>query len=89
MEQLLILGAGGLGRVAAETAEAAGYEVFFLDAAARGAKAGGRCMDYADLKDRFPRAIAAFGNNRLRLRWVNQLLEAGFEVPAWCIRPRW
>ena len=53
MEQLLILGAGGLGRVAAETAEAAGYEVFFLDDAARGAKVVGRCMDYADLKDRF------------------------------------
>ena len=82
MEQLLILGAGGLGRVAAETAEAAGYEVFFLDDAARGGKVVGRCMDYRDLKDRFPRAIAAFGNNRLRLRWVNQLLEAGFEVPA-------
>lgn len=82
MEKLLVLGAGGFGQVVRELAEELGYEVAFLDDAARGNKVIGRCMDYEALFGSYKKAVAAFGNNRLRLRWVQQLLEAGYEVPA-------
>lgn len=82
MEKLLILGAGGFGKVVCEIAEELGYDVSFLDDAARGPKVVGRCMDYEGLYGEYTKAVVAFGNNRLRLRWINQLLEAGYEVPV-------
>ena len=82
MEKLLVLGAGGFGHVVAEVAADLGYEVSFLDDAARGRDVIGRCMDYEALLGRFDKAVAAFGNNRLRLRWVKQLREAGYQVPS-------
>ena len=65
MEKLLVLGAGGFGHVVAEIAADLGYEVSFLDDAARGRDVIGRCMDYEALLGRFDKAVAAFGNNRL------------------------
>ncbi len=82
MEKLLILGAGGFGQVVAEVAAELGYEVSFLDDAVRGNRVIGRCMDYESLYGTYKKAVAAFGNNRLRLRWVKHLLEAGYEVPT-------
>ena len=82
MEKLLILGAGGFGQVVGEIAQELGYEIYFLDDAARGARVIGKCMDYEHLGKEYPKAVVAFGNNRLRLRWINQLLQAGYEVPC-------
>lgn len=84
MEKLLILGAGGLGRMVGEVADLTGLysEIVFLDDAARDDGVIGKCMDYTALLARYPVAVAAFGDNRLRLHWTHRLLRAGFRVPV-------
>ena len=83
MNRLLILGAGGFGQMAKETALELGYEeVVFLDDAADGGDVIGRCCDYILRHEEYPVAVAAFGNNKTRLYWTDKLLEAGYQVPA-------
>ena len=83
MNRLLILGAGGFGQMAKETALELGYEqVVFLDDAADGEDVIGRCCDYILRPEESPVAVAAFGNNKTRLYWTDKLLEAGYQVPA-------
>uniref|UniRef100_UPI003FEE3604 phosphotransferase n=1 Tax=Candidatus Ventrimonas sp. TaxID=3048889 RepID=UPI003FEE3604 len=83
MNRLLILGAGGFGQMAKETALELGYEqVVFLDDAADGEDVIGRCCDYILRHEEYPVAVAAFGNNKTRLYWTDRLLAAGYQVPA-------
>ena len=83
MKRLLILGAGGFGQMVKETALLLGYnEVVFLDDAYNGPDSVGRCCDYTILQEQYPKAVAAFGNNKTRLEWTDKLMEAGYEVPA-------
>ena len=83
MKRLLILGAGGFGQMAKETALELGYEqVVFLDDVAVGEDVIGRCCDYILRHEEYPVAVAAFGNNKTRLYWTDKLLEAGYQVPA-------
>ena len=83
MKSLLIIGAGGFGRMVAETAQALGYEkVVFLDDAVKDEAVIGMCCDYEIRHKEYPVAVAAFGNNKMRLYWTDKLLEAGYEVPA-------
>ena len=66
-----------------ETALLLGYnEVVFLDDAYNGPDSAGRCCDYTILQEQYPKAVAAFGNNKTRLEWTDKLMEAGYEVPA-------
>ena len=83
MKKLLILGAGGLGRMVGEVAADTGlYEkISFLDDAVREEDVIGKCVDYTALLTEYPYAIASFGDNRLRLAWTQRLLQAGFTVP--------
>ncbi len=84
MSKLLILGMGGLGRMVGEVAAGLGRweEIAFLDDAVRDAQIVGKCMDYTVLAHRYEEAIAAFGDNRLRLAWTRRLTEAGYRVPC-------
>ena len=83
MKSLLILGAGGFGRMVKETAQALGYEkVVFLDDAVKSDDVIGMCCDYVIRHEEYPVAVAAFGNNKTRLYWTDKLLEEGYEVPA-------
>lgn len=83
MKSLLILGAGGLGRVIKETAEEIGYEQMgFLDDAAKGPDVIGKCCDYIAMRETYDTAVAAFGDNGLRLRWTERLVKAGYDVPT-------
>ena len=83
MNRLLILGAGGFGQMAKETALELGYEeVVFLDDAADREDVIGRCCDYILRHEEYPVAVAAFGNNKTRLYWTDRLLAAGYQVPA-------
>ena len=83
MKRLLILGAGGFGQMVKETALLLGYKkVVFLDDAYNGPDSAGRCCDYTILQEQYPKAVAAFGNNKTRLEWTDKLMEAGYEVPA-------
>ncbi len=84
MSDLLILGAGGFGQMVYELAEQSGRygRIAFLDDASKDSRVIGKCVDYKLLREEFDCAVAALGNNRTRLAWVDSLLEAGFEVPV-------
>jgi sugar O-acyltransferase (sialic acid O-acetyltransferase NeuD family) len=92
--RLLIVGAGGHGRVVADLAEAAGGwgEIAFLDDdAADGRRAdwplAGTLSDLARLAGRFDACVAATGNARLRLETLERAEIAGFRVPV-LVHPR-
>lgn len=86
MNPLLIVGAGSFSPEAEELARILGYdEIAFLDdrpAAAMSAPVIGDCCRIAELRDRFPAAIVALGNNADRMRWHRMLRDRGYRVPA-------
>ena len=83
MKSLLILGAGGFGHMIQETAMQLGYEkVSFLDDAVKDPLVVGKCCDYRDFLDSYEAAVAALGDNGMRLYWTEKLMEAGYQVPA-------
>lgn len=83
MNNLLILGAGGFGHMIQETAKILGYEeVVFLDDAVIGTDIIGKCCDYKAFLEKYDTAVAGLGDNGMRLYWTEQLLEAGYNVPA-------
>ena len=83
MKSLLILGAGGFGHMIQETAVLLGYEkVVFLDDAVRDRDVVGKCCDYEDFREEYDTAVAALGDNNMRLYWTEKLMEAGYHVPA-------
>lgn len=88
MKKLLILGAGGQGKVVLDLALTCEEwdEISFLD----GGKIGeevlgypiiGDFREYEVLREEYTHAIVAVGNNDLRLRLTEALLETGYEVP--------
>jgi acetyltransferase-like isoleucine patch superfamily enzyme len=56
--------------------------IAYLDDVVRSDAVVGRCSDYRALAEQYSHAIAAFGDNRLRLAWTEKLLEAGYIVPT-------
>ncbi len=81
MRKLLIVGAGGHGRVVAEVAEATGeYEVIdFVDD--NSPETVGRITDLEILHERYDCAFVGIGNNRLRGELIHKLEEVGYEIP--------
>ena len=79
---LAILGAGGHGRVIAESAVSSGWTVSFFDDALVGQVDGlpvaGKAADVVDAQ--LDGAIVAIGNNRVRLAWIEQLRAAGMRI---------
>lgn len=75
---LLILGAGGHGRVVKETAEATRLydRISFLDD--HNLNAIGQFRDYEAFRDRFESAFVAIGDNKLRSEWLEKLKLAGY-----------
>lgn len=83
MKNLLILGAGGFGHMIQETALMSGYEnVVFLDDAVKEPDVIGKCCDYESFLKEYDTAVAALGDNNMRLHWTEKLMEAGYQVPA-------
>ncbi|MEG0304450.1 MAG: phosphotransferase [Oscillospiraceae bacterium] len=84
MNNLLIIGAGGLGIMVGEVAESLGRfdKISFLDDAVRDARVVGKCVDYKILHEEYQYAIASFGDNGLRLKWTDSLKKAGYTVPT-------
>lgn len=78
---LAILGAGGHGRVVAESAASVGWSAVFFDDVRTGQVDGrevaGKLEELST--GRFDGAIVAFGNNRVRLEWLKRLQE--IEIP--------
>ena len=87
MNKLLILGAGGHGKVVAETALLTGKwnEVSFLDDKYKNLNneknVVGVLNEYIKFKDIYDDAFVAIGKNYLRLMWINKLLNSGYNVP--------
>jgi len=90
MNQLLILGAGGHGKVIAEIAEALGrwQKITFLDdrhaildGTMRWPVIGGVRHANRFVLD-YSHAVVAVGDSTMRLGWLNMLISHGFEVPS-------
>ena len=73
----------GMGRMMQETALQLGYDdIAFLDDAKKEKDVIGKCCDYEEFLKVYDSAIAAFGDNNMRLLWTERLMEAGYEVPS-------
>lgn len=81
-KSLLILGAGGYGRVAYEIAQAMSVfeQIAFLDDKKPGAL--GTLAEHASLRRDFSCAFVAIGDPQLRLHWLDKLEQAGYELPV-------
>ena len=86
---LLILGAGGHGRVIREVAEAIGQfdKIDFLDDNRECEVARGVCADLKKFAYDYRYAFAAIGLNPLRMQWLEEMKEQGFTIPV-LIHPR-
>lgn len=89
MENLLIIGAGGHGRVVLETAELEGIwdNIGFLDDRVDvnmvlGHNIIGKMDDYKKFADQYESAIVCIGNNEKRLELIKDILKMGYKVPA-------
>ncbi len=80
--RLIILGAGGHGKVVADLAEQTGKyeEIFFLDDNSQEAEVLGKCSQYLEFQSADTEMYPAFGNNTARVQWENKLLEAGISL---------
>ena len=86
MSKLLILGAGGHGRVVAEIAESLRYTVSFLDDKA-GEGVVGSISELDKFRSEFDEFFIGIGNNALRHKLQDRLAELGLDV-ATLISPR-
>lgn len=77
--KLVILGAGGYGRTIKDLAESTGRfdEILFLDDNAEDENK--RCSAYALYKDESV-LYPAFGDNKIRLGWIEKLQAEGYEL---------
>lgn len=85
---LAILGAGGHGRVVAESAVALGWTVEFFDDARSGGGDGGSVTGTSeallDATGRYDGVFVAIGHNRTRLAWQGRLARAGARIATIC-----
>ena len=80
--RLIIIGAGGYGRVIAEIAEQTEkYEqIFFLDDNSNAERVIGKCDAYETYIDDNTEFYVAFGANEFRLNWLNALIGKGANI---------
>lgn len=78
---LLIIGAGGHGRVASEIARACGYiKIAFVDD--NSSHAIGKISDIEKYIGEFEEAFVGIGNNKFRCELMRRLEEAGYQIPT-------
>lgn len=86
MEKLLIVGAGGLGRMIMESA-IENFECYFVDDSYKiddevcGIKVVGKIDDIKTLKTTFNNLIVAIGNNSFREQLTNLAIKYGYNIP--------
>ena len=79
--KLLIIGAGGHGKVVAEIARDCGFEeTAFLDDFS--SEAIGKTEDIEKLRDSFEYAFVGIGNNEIRKNLIERLKKADYSVPT-------
>lgn len=81
---ILILGAGSYGREVKDVLEKIRvfHRIDFLDDNIRGEDIIGKCADAQAFRDRYPCAFVAIGNNDIRRRYGQMLIENRFLVPT-------
>lgn len=86
-KNLLIIGAGGHGKVVKEVAEAMGIysKISFLDDDS--SETVGKIADYINLAGDYKYAFVGIGDNHFRMQMLEKLEKAGYEVPT-LIHPR-
>ena len=85
MKKLLILGAGGYGRTVEDIARQLGcyQKIAFLDDGKAGTPGVlGNCEDFLQFADDSTEMYPAFGNNEVRLAWLQRFEEHGIRVPV-------
>ena len=89
MRKLLILGAGGYGKTILDLAEHLGCydKIAFLDDGRTGSNILGICGEYDMFADEDTEIYPAFGNNEIRMRWLEQLEGEGISIPT-LVHPR-
>ena len=80
--KLIILGAGGYGQTVADIAEQSEEyeEIHFLDDNSTADNVIGKCNCFEKYKDCL--IYPAFGNNKMRLEWIERLLNENYKVPT-------
>lgn len=75
MKRLVIIGAGGYGGAIADIAEQLNIyeEILFLDDGKTGENIKGKCTDYVKYINLSTEFYPAFGNNSLRVEWLDKL----------------
>lgn len=81
---LLILGAGSHGREVRELAQSLNMfrRIAFLDDDPEIMEAIGTCADIRRYVQDYPIAIPAVGDHDIRMRWLQELADAGFVLPV-------
>lgn len=84
MKRLVILGFGGYGKTIEDVVLSAGLydEIIFLDDGSSDARVSGRCADFEKYIGADTHFYPAFGNNVLRMKWIDAILEKGAVVPT-------
>lgn len=78
--KLLILGAGEYGQVVKELARNQYSTIDFLDD--NSLVAIGKLDDYKKFKDEYENALVAIGNNEIREKWIDKLIDTGYNLPT-------
>ena len=80
--KLIILGAGGYGQTVADIAEQSEdyEEIHFLDDNSTSDNVIGKCEDFIKYKD--CAIYPAFGNNQIRLEWMERLVSGNYRIPT-------
>ena len=83
MKRLVLLGAGGFAKTLADVvAQTNTYqEIIFLDDNPKAKNTSGSCADYVKFKNADTVMYPAFGNNEIRLNWLNIFEREHIEVP--------
>ncbi|OUQ79816.1 hypothetical protein [Flavonifractor sp. An100] len=80
--RLIMIGAGGYGRTAADLARQSGRydQIAFLDDHSQDSDVLGGCASFQAFADGNTEMYPAFGNNELRLSWLDKLEQAHIPV---------
>ena len=84
MKRLVILGSGGYGKTVEDIVLSANMydEIVFLDDGSKDARVAGKCADFEKYISTDTHFYPAFGNNPLRIKWMDTILDAGGFVPT-------
>ena len=80
--RLIILGAGGHGKVVYDIANQTGKykSIVFLDDSSNDEKVIGKCNEFIKFKSEDTEMYIAFGSNQRRIEWANRLYNEGIKL---------